>query len=239
MPVERISYTLPKTQIKYGCNKSKNFAGKSITADRINDNTPTYMLGALALASFAAYGIFSDKKRLGKDINKLLKNGKNICIEMFKHNKDADIFPEDKLKKSFISKITKEIYCIRDFEPKTGNVLRNTYYDFYYNEDCKRIASVRDYDTSTYKLVKNTYFYENGKDVFYIREYDAATGNLKKDTLYHRNGDVSLITEYGPKIEGMDEDTYNFGDEDDISYYRAIVTSAYKKLKETCFDKPL
>lgn len=75
--------------------------------------------------------------------------------------------------------------------------------------------------------------------MFYIREYDAATGNLKKDTLYHRNGDVSLITEYGPKIEGMDEDTYNFGDEDDISYYRAIVTSAYKKLKETCFDKPL
>lgn len=230
MSINKITpYSIQPAYLKPQDNSKK----KTVSFNIEQSDSIKYMIGSVALASFAAYKILNNKKTFGKNFQKLLKNGKNTCIEISKLEGEAKT---NKLKEYLYCKDLNEIYCTKDYEPETGRILKNTYYYHYFDDKHNAVSSIRDYDKETGNVVKITYFYPDGKNLFYIRDYDAVTGNLKKDTLFYTNGNVSKVTEYDSKLVGMDEDTYGSGDEKDISYFRVMVTDVYKKLKETLFD---
>jgi hypothetical protein len=65
-----------------------------------------------------------------------------------------------------------------------------------YQQDCKTISNIEEYDPSTGTLIKQTHYNDDGIKIEYIMEFDPSTGKKIKKTEYHNDGTIKKEKNY-------------------------------------------
>lgn len=103
---------------------------------------------------------------------------------------------EGKVIKTFASDDGKTLSSVFDYAPKTGNMIKGTYF----REDGKTWASVVDYDPETRNKKKFTAYQPDGKTFERVSDYDTKTGRMIKRTFFREDGKtVWYVDDYAPK----------------------------------------
>lgn len=112
---------------------------------------------------------------------------------------------EGKVVRQFISYDNKRLDWFMDFDPKTGNPVKETYLQ----KDGKTLDWFADYDPQTRHRVKETCFQEDGKTLDYIYEYNPENEHRIRGIQYQADGKtIQIVHEHDPITGRKTRDIY-------------------------------